>query len=875
MLYAAGAGPPEAALAAIARARESRRPTLLVLDDADRAPAEVRAALRELAPALDACRCSRSPPGQEAAALARLEPQESIALEPLDAEAVARDRRASTRRPAATDPGRRRCWPRAAASPRRVHEAASEWARARGDAPRRRRRRPRGGRPQRGPRARGRAGRQRRRAAVDARARRPRSRRRRRRRAVVCPYKGLATFDADDAEYFFGRERLVAELVARLVGAPLLAVVGPSGSGKSSVVRAGLLPALAGGVLPGSEQLDAGADPARRAPAARARARDAAGSPATGTACSPSTSSRSCSPPAGTSASAREFVAALVRAAPRRRRVVVLAVRADFYGRCAAYPELSRLLGANHVLVGPMSRDELRRAIERPAQRVGLSVEPELVDALLARRRGPAGRAAAAVHRAARAVARARRAAPAARRLRAQRRRPGRGRAAGRGRLRRARSRRSRRRRARLLLRLADEDESGAVVRRRIALAELDAERRRRVVAAAHRAPAADGLGRRRRGRARGAAARVAAPARLAGRGRRRAAACTGSSATPRARGTPTARDPGALYRGARWPRRSTGRPSTSPELERDRARVPRRQPRARAGAPSAGCALVLAGVAALLVLAVIAGVVALDQRGSARGRGDRPPRRSASAPRRSPTTTSTARCCSPARAWRSTTRRRRAATCSPRCCAAPGGDRRAARRRRPRWSSIALSPDGRTLAMIDIDGTLSLFDTRTRRLEARETMPGFGLGVIGVAVPGVISPDVLRFSDDGTRLAVGGTQPAVLDVRTRKVVMRKRRRLGRYFYAMRFAADGRTLLAGVSGPGDRDQRSALRRGERAPDRHAAIDHAARPARDPDAHARREARRHHDARPYGDPRRDVVAGARTVARRRCYRSAES
>ena len=47
---------------------------------------------------------------------------------------------------------------------------------------------------------------------------------------------------------------------------------------------------------------------------------------------------------------------------------MVLAVRADFYGRCAAYPELARLLGANHVLVGPMSRDELARAIERPAR---------------------------------------------------------------------------------------------------------------------------------------------------------------------------------------------------------------------------------------------------------------------------------------------------------------------------------------------------------------------------------------------------------------------------------------------------------------------------------------------------------------------------
>src|SRR5262249_57677356 len=66
-------------------------------------------------------------------------------------------------------------------------------------------------------------------------------------------YRGLAPFDAAHAEYFFGRERLVAELVARLVGSTLLAVVGPSGSGKSSAVRAGLLPALAGGVVPGSD----------------------------------------------------------------------------------------------------------------------------------------------------------------------------------------------------------------------------------------------------------------------------------------------------------------------------------------------------------------------------------------------------------------------------------------------------------------------------------------------------------------------------------------------------------------------------------------------------------------------------------------------
>ena len=66
----------------------------------------------------------------------------------------------------------------------------------------------------------------------------------------ACPYKGLATFEASDAAMFFGRERLVAELIARLAGARMLAVVGPSGSGKSSVVRAGLVPALVSGVLP-------------------------------------------------------------------------------------------------------------------------------------------------------------------------------------------------------------------------------------------------------------------------------------------------------------------------------------------------------------------------------------------------------------------------------------------------------------------------------------------------------------------------------------------------------------------------------------------------------------------------------------------------
>ena len=202
-------------------------------------------------------------------------------------------------------------------------------------------------------------------------------------RIVACPFKGLASFDVDDAEVFFGRERLVAELVARLAGAPLMAVVGPSGSGKSSALRAGLLAALAAGVLPGSERwaivlLRPGEHPLR--------ALEQATAGITGRAVVAVDQFEELFTACRDERERAAFVAALAERAgdPRRRTLVLVAVRADFYGHCAAYPELSRLMGANHVLVGPMRRDELRRAIELPARRAGLLVEPELADALVA-----------------------------------------------------------------------------------------------------------------------------------------------------------------------------------------------------------------------------------------------------------------------------------------------------------------------------------------------------------------------------------------------------------------------------------------------------------------------------------------------------------
>ena len=212
----------------------------------------------------------------------------------------------------------------------------------------------------------------------------------------VCPFKGLASFEPADADYFFGRERLVAELVAHVAGAGFLGIVGPSGSGKSSVLRAGLLPALAGGVLPGSEGWrrlllrpgERPLDELRRVLVSGAE--------------DPLVEALDTLPSGGRLLVAVDqldelftachsddertaFVDTLVRAAadPDGRALVVVALRADFYGRLAAYPGLAELLGTNHVLVRPMQASELRRAVDLPAARVGLEVERELADALV------------------------------------------------------------------------------------------------------------------------------------------------------------------------------------------------------------------------------------------------------------------------------------------------------------------------------------------------------------------------------------------------------------------------------------------------------------------------------------------------------------
>jgi WD40 repeat protein/DNA-binding SARP family transcriptional activator/energy-coupling factor transporter ATP-binding protein EcfA2 len=210
---------------------------------------------------------------------------------------------------------------------------------------------------------------------------------------AVCPYKGLASFDRSDAEYFCGRERIVSDLVARLAESTLVGIVGPSGIGKSSLLRAGLLSSLSRGALPGgSSWRQVLVRPGERpcAELTRALGREELGVVLSGvtpgdrmvlavdqleelfTVCEHE----------GERAA---FLDQLAAAAcdTERRVLIVVALRGDFYGRCASYTRFAELLSASHVLVGPMRRGELARAIEVPAARAGLDVERALVEDLV------------------------------------------------------------------------------------------------------------------------------------------------------------------------------------------------------------------------------------------------------------------------------------------------------------------------------------------------------------------------------------------------------------------------------------------------------------------------------------------------------------
>jgi WD40 repeat protein/DNA-binding SARP family transcriptional activator len=198
----------------------------------------------------------------------------------------------------------------------------------------------------------------------------------------VCPYKGLARFETVDAEFFFGREQMVAEAVGHLAEGRFLALVGPSGSGKSSLLRAGLVHALGSGALPGSDRWACSViRPGDRPLDALAHALDEKREHSMLAVDQFEEVFTACSDVAERTA----FLDALTEAAaaPDGATTIVIAMRADFYGRCAEHRGLASLLASHQILVGPMDADELRRAIERPAQRADLTVEEQLTDSLV------------------------------------------------------------------------------------------------------------------------------------------------------------------------------------------------------------------------------------------------------------------------------------------------------------------------------------------------------------------------------------------------------------------------------------------------------------------------------------------------------------
>ncbi|BDH02839.1 hypothetical protein [Streptomyces seoulensis] len=265
----------------------------------------------------------------------------------------------------------------------------------------------------------------------------------------VCPYRGLASYRQEDARWFFGRERgteaLVAQLRAAESGGGLVMLVGASGAGKSSLLNAGLVPALEEGSPAGGDggartvlQLVPGADPlgelTRRIPAlapladeARAAGEEArtpaAGaireavaawalgrSPGTPAVTIPGPRSSPESPAPGTRRTARpvlivdqfeetftlcpsesdrrafvQFLHAACTPGPTGPAPVqvVLGIRADFYEECLGYPELADALQHRHMVLGPLTTAELREAVTAPARAVGLELEAGLTELIV------------------------------------------------------------------------------------------------------------------------------------------------------------------------------------------------------------------------------------------------------------------------------------------------------------------------------------------------------------------------------------------------------------------------------------------------------------------------------------------------------------
>ncbi len=191
--------------------------------------------------------------------------------------------------------------------------------------------------------------------------------------AELCPYRGLLAFQTEDGDLFFGREEIVASAVDEILESGFLAIVGASGSGKSSLARAGLVPGFLRARKGTAAVITPGADPEGSLGGA------VGGRPSIVVVDQLEEAFTLC---ADDAARAR-FFAALVDLHESHATAVAVTLRADFYGRCAEHPRLAALVAAHQRLLGSMQSDELRRAVEGPARVAGLRLEPRLVETLL------------------------------------------------------------------------------------------------------------------------------------------------------------------------------------------------------------------------------------------------------------------------------------------------------------------------------------------------------------------------------------------------------------------------------------------------------------------------------------------------------------
>ncbi|MEO8265487.1 MAG: BTAD domain-containing putative transcriptional regulator [Ilumatobacteraceae bacterium] len=194
------------------------------------------------------------------------------------------------------------------------------------------------------------------------------------------PYRSLATYESADADLFVGRERVVAELTARVLDRRLVAVVGASGSGKSSLVRAGLLPLVRSGRLPGegpwrADVIVPGSD-------VLAAIETVAGLDEPGRKLLVIDQFEEVLSSGATDAVAGRLLDLVLDPAVDAR--IVLVIRADQLGALASSRPLAELIEDAQVLVGPPSDEELRRIVVEPARRTGCTVEPELVSMIAA-----------------------------------------------------------------------------------------------------------------------------------------------------------------------------------------------------------------------------------------------------------------------------------------------------------------------------------------------------------------------------------------------------------------------------------------------------------------------------------------------------------